>query len=492
MIDRLLRAGTSEHRLEITSKLAVVLLEHGVGLLDELASAIAVIDRSTGSLGFVNAAWKQLLGDADPTRLRALVDANRAELTHLPDVALGTAPCAVSLRCTATSVIVVAEAIAGAADDRQALDEVRRANRMKDQFIATVSHELRGPVTTLLLWEKVLRNAKLGDELHARALAAIHASAIAQARVVGDLLDVARAIGGKLAIDLRPVDLERSIGDAIDAIGPDARLREVTIERTPAVGMMLIEGDAQRLRQILDNLLSNAVNGSRIGGRVTISVTRHPTTIAIEISDNGHGIDPEFLPHVFEPFSQPTDAADRPVGGLGLGLAIASQLAALHHGSLTAASPGRGRGATFVLGLPLASTSHEQARTASRNQTLERVRILVVDDDLRVLDALALLFGQLGAIVETAESTAAARAKLAAARPDVIVSDIAMPGEDGYAMIRTAREMPGARIPAIALTAYATATDAARAIEAGFDVHLAKPIDFEVLVASIVDVLDRP
>lgn len=367
--------------------------------------------------------------------------------------------------------------------------DAEQASRLKDQFLAAVSHELRAPMTTMLLWEKVLRDETAEVGVRTQALSAIHESAVAQSRLIGDLLDVSRAISGKLFVDLRPVDVVEICREAIEATTPLAAAQGVTIAiRAPARGSH-VHGDAARLRQVLDNLLSNAIKFSDPGGEITVEVVRKARRILLSVTDTGRGIAPEFLPHIFEVFSQTDDTLTRDRGGLGLGLAIVKELVELHHGSVIATSDGRGRGTTVTVSLPASSTARASTPvTGVAALVLGGVHILLVDDDPRVRDALALLLGRAGAIVHTATSAESARGELAAREPTVIVCDIAMPGEDGFSFIRRLRAS-GSAVPAIALTAHAMAADAERAFAAGFDKHLAKPIDFEHLVDSLRDVL---
>jgi signal transduction histidine kinase/ActR/RegA family two-component response regulator len=374
--------------------------------------------------------------------------------------------------------------------ERLARADAEQANRLKDQFLAAVSHELRAPLTTMLLWEKVLREESTKPELRAQALEAIRQSALSQSRVVGDLLDISRAISGKLYVDLRPVEIERVVRGAFEAIVPQALAKQIAIDRGGTlVGEVL--GDTVRLRQVLDNLMTNAVKFTDPGGRIRVNVSRKGRSIVIAVEDTGRGIEPEFMPHLFEPFSQTDDSLTRRDAGLGLGLAIAKQLVDLHHGSLVASSSGKGLGATFTVTLPIA---RKQVKTpvhgAARPHKLDGVRVLVVDDDRRVRDALAVLLGHVGAVVETADSAEAARSRIAGQVPAAIVCDIAMPVEDGYSFIRRLRAA-GLDVVAIALTAYATEGDAQRALAAGFDRHLAKPIEFERLVANIHELLAK-
>ena len=364
--------------------------------------------------------------------------------------------------------------------------DAEQANRLKDQFLAAVSHELRSPMTTLLLWEKVLHDNAVGPDVRAQALAAIRSSALAQSRLVGDLLDVSRAISGKLFVDLRPVDLAQVCREAVAALTPEAAQHGVTLTAKGLDEAAELQGDAVRLRQVVDNILTNAITFSDGKGQVAIAIHRKGRQINLVISDTGRGIAPEFLPHLFEAFSQNDDVLTRARGGLGLGLAIVKQLVDLHHGTVTATSAGLDHGTTLTISLPGSDTRSPAAGASSACvvPSLDGIRVLLIDDDPRVRGALELLLGRAGANVDTASSAEMGRAQIAAHEPTVIVCDIAMLGEDGYSFIRALRRT-GSAVPAIALTAHAMATDAARAAEAGFDRHLAKPIDFDHLVATL-------
>lgn len=371
-----------------------------------------------------------------------------------------------------------------------ARNDAEQANRLKDQFLAAVSHELRAPMTTMLLWVKILRDESSDEATRAQALAAIQESALTQSRLVGDLLDVARGIGGKLYVDLRSVDLARICTEAVAAVSPLAVDKQLTLVISGCSAPADVHGDEARLRQVVDNLLSNAVKFTGAGGTVTLSLHRKGRRVCIEVADTGCGITPDFLPHIFEVFSQTEDALTRERGGLGLGLAIVKQLVDLHSGTVTGTSEGHGRGATFSVTLPAGAAKRAASPPLGVALTpgLAGVRILVVDDDPRVRDALALLLARAGAAVDAAGSPAEARERIRAQTPSVIVCDIAMPGEDGYSFVRSLRG-GGSVLPVIALTAHAREADAKRALAAGFDRHLAKPIDFSVLVASLHELL---
>jgi signal transduction histidine kinase/CheY-like chemotaxis protein len=376
------------------------------------------------------------------------------------------------------------------AQARSARADADAANRIKDEFLAAVSHELRAPLTTMLLWERVLRENGTDEASRVKALDAIHQSAVAQARLVADLLDFARGISGKLFLDIRFVELANVAQEAVDAARPLAVAKSVDLAftATPFVGE--VHADATRLRQVLDNLLSNAIKFTPAGGKVVVEVTRHGRFVTLSVTDSGRGIAPELLSRIFEPFSQGDDALARREGGLGLGLTISKQLVELHRGTLVAASDGAGKGATLTLSLPAAGTPRAPSPPVGMRRTpkLDGARVLVIDDDDHVRTALTVLLGRVGAIVDTAESAAMGHARMVAAEPHVLICDIGMPDEDGYCFVRSLRAA-GCKIPSIALTAYATHSDAQRALEAGFDVHLAKPISVERLVETLSELL---
>jgi signal transduction histidine kinase/CheY-like chemotaxis protein len=379
--------------------------------------------------------------------------------------------------------------------ERAARADAERANKSKDQFLAVVSHELRSPLATLMMWEKVLRDHSEDKELRARSIEAIRASAAAQSRLVGDLLDVSRAVSGKLHVERRRIALGEVLETAIQGVAPHAAAKGVKLDIHGDGRLGKIRGDASRLLQVFNNLLSNAVKFTAPGGTVLIDARRDASGYVVAISDTGIGISADLLPRLFEPFAQSDDIAHRSEGGLGLGLAIAHELVALHDGELTAASSGLGKGATFTVKLPYAmrravSTPVGMPAAAPPGPRLEGVRILVIDDDERLRTALVTLLRRAGALCEVAESANAARSAIRTFTPDVLVCDIAMPGEDGYTFIRKLRDDSlGKSVAALALTAYASDRDRTAATDAGFDRHIAKPVEFERLVTSIEAVL---
>ncbi len=379
--------------------------------------------------------------------------------------------------------------------------ELREANRLKDQFIAMLSHELRSPLGAIRMWASLLRGGKLDAERTARAIEAIERSAMTQAQLVEDLLDVSRITAGKLVLDARPIDLAAVAEAALDAVRADAEAKEVRIEQVFELGGGRVQGDPARLQQVMWNLLSNAVKFSSRGGRVVLRLACGDGQAIISVRDEGEGIAAEFLPHVFEPFRQADSTDTRAHGGLGLGLAIVHDVVELHRGTIEVESKGKGQGATFTVRLPLVGARSEAARGVARqpalsgeefrpSPSLQGVRVLVVDDDAGARESVTAVLEQSGASVRAVESAAEAVETLEREPPDVLLSDIAMPGMDGYAFLGQARaRLPGAQLPAAALTAYADATDRARALAAGFQAHLAKPVDPAELVAVVAQLV---
>jgi signal transduction histidine kinase/ActR/RegA family two-component response regulator len=376
------------------------------------------------------------------------------------------------------------------ARERAARADAERAIRLKDQFLNAVAHELRAPITTMMLWEGIVRDDGADPALRAKAIETICQCALAQSRLVGDLLDLARASSGTLHLDLRPVAVEGVVCGALEAVAPAARAKQIELVRRGPVAGEQVQGDAIRLHQVLATVLSKAVEFSDRDGRVTIAVSRRGRSVAIEVEDTGCGFEAEVLARMFEPFGQLHDASMRGAGGLAVGLAIAKQLVELHHGTIAASSAGPGRGTTFVITLPAAAGRRTRApgRDVASVPRLDQTRVLVIDDDPRVREALALLLDRAGAVVDTADSAETARARIACCLPEALVCDIAMPIEDGYSFMRGMRAA-GSELAAIALTAFATESDVERSLAAGFDRHLGKPIDLERLVTSIEELV---
>ena len=386
------------------------------------------------------------------------------------------------------------------AREREARAEAEAANRLKDEFLATVSHELRTPLNVILGWARLLSETKPQEERLEHGLEIIERNAQAQARLIEDLLDVSRIVSGKLSVQTRPVTLNQTVEGVVAGIRPSAEAKGIALRLRQSGAEISIIGDADRLQQVVRNLLSNAIKFTPDGGRIDVMLESVGAHVELQVSDTGRGISPEFLPHVFDRFRQAyrTDAGAR--AGLGLGLTIVRYIVEAHGGSVTAESPGVGQGATFTVKLPMAPSSPAPIPAIERQPfrlkagalpSLSGVRVLVVDDDEDARDVLSGVLGNYGAEVITAVSATQALDFLATEKFDVLVSDINMPGMDGYELIRRVRAMKpeqGGRIPAVALTAYARAEDRVQALQAGYQMHVPKPIEpaeLEVVVATL-------
>jgi PAS domain S-box-containing protein len=376
----------------------------------------------------------------------------------------------------------------------EARRQAEAASRAKDEFLATLSHELRTPLSPILAWSDLLRRTRMSPEQADRGLAAISRNAKAQARLIDELLDVSRIVSGKLRLELHPLELAPIVLDAVDGMRPAAEAKGVQIETVLGARARRVLGDPDRLRQVLWNLLSNAVKFTPAGGRIDVELSSDATHARVVVTDTGQGISPEFLPVVFERFRQADTTSTRRHGGLGLGLAIVRELVELHGGRVGVDSPGEGKGATFTVEIPLAPHDHrvEPARPPrGTDATLDGIRVLVVDDDPDSNDVVRTVLVSFGAEVRTAGSVAEALETVEGWVPDVVVSDIAMPGEDGYSLVARlrAREILGG-IPAIALTAYSAPGDRDQALRAGFDAHVAKPVRTPELVHAVLAARD--
>ena len=381
--------------------------------------------------------------------------------------------------------------------------ELREANRLKDEFLATVSHELRTPLSAMLSWVWMLRRGGLDAEGAARAIEAIERNVKAQTRIVEDLLDVSRIVTGKLRLDTRLVDLGPIIEMTTDSITPAAEAKGITVRSSIDGATPPVLGDAIRLQQLVWNLLTNAIKFTSAGGRVDVVLATSGAEVEVRVSDTGIGISQDFLAHVFEPFRQADGSSGRKAGGLGLGLAIVRHVAELHGGRVEARSAGEDQGSTFVLTLPVATgreaieeltPSPPSAETAAPRTavSLAGSSVLVVEDEADTREALALILAQAGATVTSTSTAAQALDAVAAARPDILLCDIGLPTEDGYVLIRKLRALTaeqGGATPAVALSAFAQATDRARALAAGFDTHVAKPIDPDRLLRTLARAL---
>jgi CheY-like chemotaxis protein len=382
---------------------------------------------------------------------------------------------------------------------KEAKEAAEAANRMKDQFLATVSHEIRTPLNAILGWTQILRMGVLKEAERCEALQKIEGSAKAQAQLIDDILDVSRIITGKLRFSREAVRLAPAVGAALDTVRRSAEEKGIEIE-AKLDEELAVQGDPGRLQQVVWNLLSNAVKFTSPGGRIQVVLDRHEGRARLRVSDTGKGIHPQFLPKIFERFQQEDSSSTRLYAGLGLGLAIVSHLVEAHGGSIRAESEGPDRGATFTVSIPLLPAGDLPAVESSRpppkpmrkeRPLLDGVRILVVDDEANAREMLRSVLGSCGAEVESAASAAEALEKFRSFDPQVIVSDIAMPLQDGYSLIEKVRSLEQGRrkTAAIALTAYAGEQDRSRALSNGFDLHVAKPTDplsVAGLVASLV------
>jgi signal transduction histidine kinase/ActR/RegA family two-component response regulator len=376
--------------------------------------------------------------------------------------------------------------------------EALRANQLKDEFLATLSHELRTPMAPIVGWAQILRLRSADNPQLLQAAEVIERNARAQNRIIDDLLDMSRIISGKVKLDVRDIDLADVVRAAVEVVAPSAAAKQIVLEKDIDAGGTACRGDPHRLQQVAWNLLSNAIKFTPSGGRVRIALRREPGRVELTVADTGQGIAAEFLPHVYERFRQADSTNTRHHAGLGLGLAIVKQLVELHGGSVAAASAGADRGATFTVTLPVAGTVPAPAAAARAAESgrgerggaasLSGVKVLLVDDERDARDLVEHVLTLAGAEVRAVGSAAAALAAFETFQPDLLLSDIAMPQSSGYDLIGQVRALPSAAlrgVPAIALTAFARPADAQRALDAGFQRHLAKPVDNDALVAAV-------
>ncbi|HET7596558.1 MAG TPA: CHASE domain-containing protein [Burkholderiales bacterium] len=383
--------------------------------------------------------------------------------------------------------------------ERSARSEAEHASVMKDQFLATLSHELRTPIAAIVGWASMLRKGQLTESQVREGIAVIDRNARTQARLIDDLLDMNGIISGKLRMEMQPVALARVLNDVLAAIAPSAEAKGVTLERAIDASHCTVRGDWARLQQVAGNLVSNAIKFTPRGGRVRVALERDAGRVRLVVADTGEGIEPAALGRIFDRFVQADGSTSRRHGGLGLGLAIVRQLVTLHGGLVQAASPGPGLGATFTVELPLfespaALVARDIEREGAADRILAGLDILVVEDEPDARALVRLLLEQRGARVRCAESAADALHEVRTVCPDVLVSDIGMPGIDGYEMMRRVKALRSRtpkRIAAIALTAYAREEDRIEAMRAGFDLHLVKPVRAEELVAGIARLAQR-
>jgi signal transduction histidine kinase len=388
--------------------------------------------------------------------------------------------------------------------EHQARLDAQAANRAKDEFLATLSHELRTPLNAILGWAQLLAGGQLAGETAARAVEIIERNTRLQAQLIDDLLDISRIITGKLRLEQQVVAVRAIVDAAVESVLPAATAKRITIVREFEERRNAIFCDTARMQQILWNLLSNAVKFTPPGGRVIVAERREAGDVVLAVTDSGIGIEPEFLPHVFDRFRQQDPGSTRNHGGLGIGLSIVRHLVELHGGTIEATSPGAGLGATFTFRVPVSPVTADDDREAGRidghdgletQPSLEGIHILVVDNEADARGLITAILENRGAEVRAVESAAEALLAIANRRPDVLLSDIAMPGEDGYDLIRQIRQLESSTstppLPAAALTAYASAGDRGQALLAGYQAHLSKPIEPSRLTAIVAALAGR-
>ncbi|WP_422927191.1 ATP-binding protein [Singulisphaera sp. PoT] len=392
------------------------------------------------------------------------------------------------------------------ASERAARSEAERLGRMKDEFVATLSHELRTPLNAIIGWSQILRRAHDTEDIR-EAGEVIERNARIQATMIEDLLDASRITSGKLRLDMQQVDLTSTVSAALETVAPAAQAKGVRIERLlDTLHRVHISGDPTRLQQVFWNLLSNAVKFTPRGGKIQVLIERIDSHVEVSVSDTGQGIDPKFIPHVFDRFRQQDAATNRKHGGLGLGLSIVRHLVELHGGTIFVRSEGDGQGSTFVVSLPVRAVANEGRRTGvhpTREMSpieddqidLNGVKILIVDDETDAREMMSRVLEECGAEVVTAGSGEEGLARFQGAKFDVIVSDIGMPGLDGYEFIKQLRNLESSlgrpRCPAVALTAYARPEDRRKVLLSGYQIHLAKPVEFAELTAVIANLVDK-
>ena len=459
----------------------------------------------------------ELLAEAagDPEHHRLLRGLGLKSYIIVPLIARGRTLGALTLmtaesgRRYGMSDLAFAENLAGraalAVDNARLYREAQELNRMKDEFLATLSHELRTPLNAIVGWAHLLRDGQLDAEMTQRAIETINRNANSQSQLIADILDVSRIVTGKLRLDLRPVELAPIVETAVDTMRPTAVVKGVALEAQVGGAAVEVSGDSDRLQQVVWNLLSNAIRFTPRGGAVKVRLARGQSYATIVVEDNGAGMAPELIPRIFERFLQGDSTSTRAHGGLGLGLAIVRHIVELHGGTVEASSPGPGLGSTFTVKLPVLTIvapppSQEPGRRRAHDQgaasaaTLDGLTVLVVDDHPDARDLMSAVLQQRGARVLGAATTGEALALLRAESPDVLLSEVEMPGEDGYALIQKVRALPpeeGGRVPAAALTAYARREDRIRTLLAGYQIHLAKPVAPDELVTVVSSLSGR-
>jgi signal transduction histidine kinase/ActR/RegA family two-component response regulator len=511
MVALLWAAGNSDAAIRLESLWNGLQQQHPFRLFCAYPMSHFGGDAQAGPLGHVCAEHARVIPAESYTalscqddRLRAIVELQRKALALEAEIAE---------RKEAESVLrALKEKLEQEAGERQRLltreqtarVQAEQSNRLKDEFLATVSHELRTPLTAIIGWAHMLRHSSLDEATAQRGLETIERNAQAQAQLVEDILDVSRVIAGKLRLSIVPVDLAAVVNAAIDSVQLAAEAKGIQLEVTLDPSARHVSGDAGRLQQVVWNLLSNAIKFTEEGGVVCVRLRRAGTDVELRVSDDGCGISRDFLPHIFERFRQADGTITRRHGGLGLGLAIARHLVELHGGTVTAESAGEGKGAAFTIRLPLADagrrargrrgvgrTSRDGVATRQPLPALKGVRVLLVDDDRDTLHLLGVLLNECGAAVQAAASAAEALEALEWFTPDVLVSDLSMPEEDGFSLISKVRTSEAAHVPAVALTASVRAEDRARALASGFQLFVPKPVEPRELATAVADLVEH-
>jgi signal transduction histidine kinase/ActR/RegA family two-component response regulator len=407
---------------------------------------------------------------------------------------------ATAMRMAANLTAVAIENVRLLERESTARANAEESNRLKDEFLATVSHELRTPLTAILGWSRMLEGAPIETEMAKRAIDTIKRNAKSQAQIIDDILDVSRIITGNLYLELNPIELAPVLEAAINVVRPTAEAKQIKIAVQVPQEPIAVPGDANRLQQVFWNLLSNAVKFTPANGKVSVELKHTPSDVEITVSDTGEGISPSFMPFVFDRFRQADSTSTRQHGGLGLGLAIARHLVEIHGGSISARSDGNGKGAMFTVKLPIVggisaveATPPEpiESEIAAREKLqtiLSGLNVLLVDDDNDTLELLSAALTQRSAKVSAVSSARAAIESIHVSRPDVLISDIAMPGEDGYQLMRNVLDLKlEPALPAIAITAYAKDEDRQKALDAGYHRYLSKPVELGEFISAVAE-----
>ncbi len=409
---------------------------------------------------------------------------------------------ATAMRLAANLGAVAIENVRLLQQESHARAVAEESNRLKDEFLATVSHELRTPLTAILGWSRMLQTGSLDEETAGKAIETIRRNAKSQSQIIDDILDVSRIITGKLALDLNPIELGPVIEAAVNVVRPTAEAKGIRIDTEFPSQPAVIAGDSNRLQQVVWNLLSNAIKFTPGGGRVSLGVKDSGNDVEICVTDNGQGIEAEFLPFVFDRFRQADSTTTRQHGGLGLGLAIVRHLVEIHGGSISATSSGTGTGAMFLVRLPrlvpaaylkgMEKPDEANGARLPSDSRLSGIHVLLVDDDADTLQLLTAALAHSKATITAVSSAEAAIEAITINRPDVVVSDIAMPDQDGYYLIEKIRTLhPDQPVPAVAITAYAQEEDREKALASGYRTYLAKPIELSELLAAVAEAVGK-